>query len=192
MKLSNEAHTARPWRIHEIAGDFELEDVWALETPGGPDDFARLVAQFASGDFPDGAPLIVRALWSLRWKLGTLFRLDGRNSGLESRVMSLRDRLPDELRGTPTGTDEDWLPFTPVYQLENEFAAELANRTMHGIMHLTWVEYEPGRYRGQMAVLVKPNGAFGKAYMAIIKPFRYLFVYPPFMRMIERKWRSST
>lgn len=189
MKLANTAHTTHPWRIHDIAGDFDLEDVWALETPGGPDDFSRLVKQVASGDFPDGAPLIVRALWSLRWKLGTLFRLDKRDSGLDSRVESLRDRLPDDLRDTPTGPDEDWLPFTPVYRLDNEFAAEMANRTMHGILHLTWIEDGPGHYRGQMAVLVKPNGRFGAAYMAFIKPFRYLFVYPALMRQIERKWR---
>src|SRR3712207_9124473 len=43
---------------------------------------------------------------------------------------------------------------------------------------------------GQMAVLVKPNGLFGKAYMAAIKPFRYLIVYPALMRMIEREWRG--
>ncbi|MGI8546584.1 MAG: DUF2867 domain-containing protein, partial [Gemmatimonadaceae bacterium] len=30
MKLPNTAHTARPWRIHEITPDFRLYDVWAL------------------------------------------------------------------------------------------------------------------------------------------------------------------
>ena len=29
--------TSIPWRIHDLTGDFELEDVWALPTPGGPD-----------------------------------------------------------------------------------------------------------------------------------------------------------
>ncbi|MFC3451512.1 DUF2867 domain-containing protein [Amycolatopsis speibonae] len=192
MKLANTAHTGHSWRIHEIAGDFDLEDVWALETPGGPDDFAKLVKQFSSGDFPDGAPLIVRALWSLRWKLGALLRLDGRDSGLDTRVGSLRDRLPEDLRDTPTGPDEDWLPFTPLYRLDDEFAAEMANRTMHGVLHLAWIEDGPGRYRGQMAVLVKPNGRFGRAYMGFIKPFRYLFVYPALMRMIAREWKRGS
>ncbi|GAB3743741.1 hypothetical protein GCM10027598_77240 [Amycolatopsis oliviviridis] len=191
MKLANTAHTARSWRIHEIAGDFDLEDVWALDTPGGPDDFAKLVKQFSSGAFPDGAPVIVRALWALRWKLGALFRLDDRDSGLDSRVGSLRNRLPEDLRDTPTGPNEDWLPFTPLYRLDDEFAAEMANRTMHGVMHIAWIEDEPGRYRGQMAVLVKPNGVFGRAYMGFIKPFRYLFVYPALMRMIAREWKTS-
>jgi hypothetical protein len=43
MRLPNTAHTSRPWRIHEFTRDFRLEDVWALPTPGGPDDFPRLV-----------------------------------------------------------------------------------------------------------------------------------------------------
>ena len=38
MKLTNATHTDRPWRIQEITPDFRLYDVWALPTPGGPDD----------------------------------------------------------------------------------------------------------------------------------------------------------
>lgn len=43
-----------------------------------------------------------------------------------------------------------------------------------------------------MAVLVKPNGRRGAAYMMAIKPFRYLFVYPAMLRLIGRKWEEST
>jgi hypothetical protein len=43
MRLSNAAHKSSPWCIHGLAGGFSLEDVWALPTPGGPDDFSRLV-----------------------------------------------------------------------------------------------------------------------------------------------------
>jgi hypothetical protein len=39
-----------------------------------------------------------------------------------------------------------------------------------------------------MAVYVKPNGLFGTAYMAAIKPFRHLIVYPSMMRGVEREW----
>jgi hypothetical protein len=64
----------------------------------------------------------------------------------------------------------------------------MANRTVHAVMHIGWVPDESGGYRGQMAVLVKPNGLFGAAYMAAIKPFRYLIVYPALMRRFERGW----
>ena len=83
------------------------------------------------------------------------------------------------------------LPFNSVYLLDDEFAAEVANRTVHGVMHLGWVPDGSGGYRGQMAVLVKPNGPLGNAYMAAISPFRHLIVYPALMRQIERDWRKN-
>src|SRR5258708_3291586 len=49
MRLPKTANTSRPWRIHELPRDFRLEDVWALPTPGGPDDFPRLARLAASG-----------------------------------------------------------------------------------------------------------------------------------------------
>jgi hypothetical protein len=187
MRLPNTAHTSRPWRIHELAPDFDVEDVWALQTPGRPDELPRLVSQIASDNFPDGAPLVVRILWEARWKIGALLRWDGQGAGVGSRVTSLRDRLPSDLRDAPSGL-EIGSPFTSVYQLEDEWAAEMANRTVHAVMHIGWVPDESGGYRGQMAVLVKPNGLFGAAYMAAIKPFRYLIVYPALMRRFERGW----
>src|SRR3989440_6425308 len=189
MRLPDTAHTSRPWRIHEIAGDFRLEDVWALPTPGGPDDFPRLVQQFASADPSQSLPGAARRLWVLRWKIGELLGWDDPDAGLGSRVPTLRDRLPADLRKAP-GPDFDALPFTSLYLLEDEFAAEVANQTMHGVMHIGLVPDGTGGYRGQMAVLVKPNGLFGKAYMAAIRPFRHLIVYPPLLREVERKWRG--
>ena len=50
MRLPTTAHTSRPWRIHELAPDFAVEDVWALPTPGGPDDFLRLVELVSASD----------------------------------------------------------------------------------------------------------------------------------------------
>ena len=55
MRLPNSAHTSRPWRIHELTPDFKLEDVWALPTPGGPDNFPRLVQLITSGRPSDRA-----------------------------------------------------------------------------------------------------------------------------------------
>jgi hypothetical protein len=79
-------------------------------------------------------------------------------------------------------------PFVPLYRTDDEFAAELSNRTIHAVMHLAWAEQASGDYQGQMAVYVKPRGWLGSAQMAFIKPFRYLVVYPALMRYIERAW----
>jgi hypothetical protein len=189
MRLPNTAHTSRPWRIHELTHDFRLEDVWALPTPGGPDDFPRLVQQATSLDPSRSSSGAVRTLFAIRRKLGELFGWDDPDTGVGSRVPTLRDRLPADLSDAP-GPDFAALPFTPLYLLDDEFAAEVANRTMHGVMHLGWVPDGHGGYRGQMAVLVKPNGVLGTGYMAAIAPFRHLLVYPPMTAEIGRVWRA--
>jgi hypothetical protein len=189
MRLPDSEHTSRPWRIHALTRDFRLEDVWALPTPGGPDDFPRLVETIASGDSAETPSRSARALWTLRWKLGEIFGWDDADPKSLPKWQMLRDRLPEDLREAPSGPDFDVLPFTSVYLLDDEWAAEIANKTVHGIMHVSWVEDGNGGYRGQMAVYVKPNGLLGNAYMAAIKPFRHLVVYPPMLRQIERKWK---
>ena len=191
MKLPNTAHTSRPWRIHEITRDFDLYDVWALPTPGGPDDLPRLVRQVSTGDTSDNPSWAARMLFAIRWKLGKVLGWDDPDSGVGSRVPTLRDRLPADLRDGPSGPEFDRLPFNSLYLTDNEWAAEMANRTVQAVMHIGWVQDEAGGYRGQMAVLVKPNGLFGKLYMAAIAPFRHLVVYPPLMRGIEREWRAD-
>lgn len=77
------------------------------------------------------------------------------------------------------------LPFVPLYRCDREAAAEISNKTVHGVAHLSWVERDDGCWEGRMAVYVKPRGLFGKAYMALIKPFRYWVVYPALMREME-------
>jgi hypothetical protein len=188
QRLPSTAQTSRPWRIHELTRDFRLEDVWALPTPGDRGDFPRLVEGVAAFD-PSKSPVgAVRALFAIRWKVGELFGWDDPDAGLGTRVPTLRDRLPEDLRSAPSGPDFDALPFRSLYLLEDEFAAEIANRTVHGIMHLGWVPSPTGGYRGQMAVYVKRNGLFGAAYMSAIAPFRHLIVYPPMIREIGRQW----
>jgi hypothetical protein len=195
MRVPNAVHAARPLRIHEIAPDFVVEDVWALPTVGGAGDFPTLLDVFANLDFPSSTSLPTRALWAIRDLLGRWFDL-GRIAGTAASALglpipgtsetSLAARLPDDLRAT---TDTDLRsPFTGLYRTDDEYAAELSNRTVHAVLHLAWVDQGDGRYQGQLAVYVKPRGRFGQAYMAFIKPFRYLVVYPALMRHIERAW----
>lgn len=200
MRLPKTAHTSRPWRVHELTEDFALEDVWELPTPGGPDDLARLVKQLTSPS--ENGPLVLRAVFALRWKLGKLLGWDKPDSGVGERVRPLRERLPADLLAAPRGPDLRAVParaaadgpaiFSSVYQTHDEWVAELANRTVHALMHIGWVPDDSGSgYHAQMAVLVKPSGRFGKAYMTAIKPFRYALVYPLLLRSIGREWQKQ-
>ncbi|MFG2332543.1 DUF2867 domain-containing protein [Streptomyces sp. NPDC048604] len=191
MRIAPTAYRSRPWRAHEVAPDFRVEDVWALPTPGGPDDFPLLVDWFTRDDGPNPFSGIAGLLFALRMRLGRVLGLDRSGEGLGSRVPSLRTRLPRSLRESPHGPDMPSLPFTSVYLTETEWAAESANRTVHTVLHLGWVPDGSGGHRGEMTVLVKPNGLLGRVYMATVAPFRLLIVYPALMRMIRREWRAG-
>jgi hypothetical protein len=198
-RIPNAEHESRPWRIREIAPDFTVEDVWALPVHGGPEDFQRAIELMATSDPANADSRAARALWRLRDRLGKWFGL-GRisvpaDAGATGKMTipgthetSLIERLPDDLRGTADDLDFGALPFEPLYRTDDEFAAEISNRTVHGVLHLAWVDQGGGTYAGQMAVYVKPRGPLGKGYMELIKPFRYWIVYPALMRQIERTW----
>ena len=131
-----------------------------------------------------------------------MFRLDKADSGVGQRVRSLRERLPADLLEGPRGPDLRAVPgrtrvagspiCVSLYQTRDEWLSEYASQTVHSLMHIGWVPDDSvGGYHAQMAVLVKPNGWLGKAYMAAIKPFRYALVYPMLLRSIKRQWQED-
>jgi hypothetical protein len=199
MRLPNAEHESRPWRVHEITRDFTPEDVWALPVEGDPDDFDAFLEQMASFDPAHAHSGAARFLWDLRDRLGKLFGL-GRISSPADRASerripgtdeaSLSGRVPADLRGSAAGVRFANLPFRPLFRTSDEFAAEVSNATVHGVMHLAWVDLGDGRHGAQMAVYVKPNGSLGRAYMELIKPFRYWIVYPALMRDVEAAWKA--
>jgi hypothetical protein len=193
-RLPNAAHAARPWRIHEITPDFTLEDVWLLPGRARPEEFHRLVDLVTGMDPSHGGGRVADALWAVRWKLGALLGWDDDDAGLDARVPSLRDRLPADLAAGPRGPAPSAVPFRPLYLTDDEYAAEIANRTVHGVLHLGAVPdpVDPeGGIRAQLAVIVKPNGPLGRVYLAAIRPFRYLVVYPALMRRGQDLWEQT-
>ena len=195
MRLPNSEHESHAWRICEIAPDFRLEDVWALPAQGRAEDFATLLEVIGSLDPAEAESRATRALFAIRYRLGELFGWDDAPDPLpipNARETTLSRRLPADLRGTATGLDFRSTGFTPLYRTDVEWAAELSNQTVHGVLQLAWVEQSGGVYRGQMAVYVKPRGRFGAVYMAAIAPFRHRIVYPALMREIGRAWDART
>ncbi|HEY4897256.1 MAG TPA: DUF2867 domain-containing protein [Solirubrobacteraceae bacterium] len=206
MRIPNAAHESQPWRIREITPDFTLEDVWALPVEGCAEDFDTLLELMASLDPAGSESLPTRLLWALRGLLGRVFGLgrtsttngrDGREAPAKLPIpgtseTSLTARLPEDLSDTIVDRSLDPLPFTPLYRTDVELASEISNRTVHGVLHLAWVNRGEGRYEGQMAIYVRPRGRLGEAYMALIRPFRYAVVYPALMRQIERTWNARS
>jgi len=89
--------------------------------------------------------------------------------GLPSRALfALRWSLGRLLRLDRGGTG-----FVPVYQEPDEILSRITNRTVTGFLHISLVDRHP-----RLAVYVRPNGAFGRGYMALIEPFRQWVIYP--------------
>jgi hypothetical protein len=160
-----------------------------LPTPGGAEDFPRLIRTVTSFDEAKPRLSVVGLLFAIRQMLGELFGWD--EAADDPTRPSLRLRLAEDLRRSPS-TVTPAMGFSPLYQLDDEWAAELINGTVHGVIHLGWVRNDSGGYRAQMAILVKPNGSMGRAYMAAIMPFRYLIVYPRMLKSIGRNWLSQS
>jgi hypothetical protein len=146
-RIPSSEHERRPWRIREVVPDFRLEDVWALPVEGGAEDFAKLLAMAGSLDPAHADSGAARFLWELRDRLGAWFGLGrivvpaGGGSGAPGDGLpipgtgetSLAERLPEDLRGTAADVDFGSLPFTPLYRTGVEAAAEISNRTVHGV-----------------------------------------------------------
>lgn len=189
LRLPDSEHYSQPWRIHEITGDFRLEDVWELPGTIAAGDFSRAVARIAALDLADSRSAAVRLLVSARLKLGALLSVDRPDAGVGTRVASLRDRLPADLRDGPAGPRPANLPGHSVYLTDDEYAIEIANATVHGVLHLGRVP-DGAAFRIRLAVLVKPNGPLGNAYLAAIRPFRHLVVYPALLPELAESLNS--
>jgi hypothetical protein len=208
------AHRARPWRVHAIASDFELLDLWELPVEADPargETFGSFLKVFLSTgaaswpvyslrprSFGDVMHLMrlggAAALVAFRELLGRLFALDDDDGTRpipgrwETRV---RSRLTDEDRAHDTGIlPPKWAgAFEKVYGFENEALLEIANRTIHALLHLSWVEAPGSRRRVVLAVYAKSRGAGSRFYLALIKPFRHMVVYPAWIGHVLRTWQ---
>ena len=97
--------------------------------------------------------------------------------GLPSRALfALRRAL-----GRLLGLDRGGTGFVPVYQEPDEVLSRITNRTVTAFLHISLVDRHP-----RLAVYVRPNGAFGRGYMALIEPFRQWVVYPALLAASAR------
>lgn len=200
MRVPTDDHLSRPWVITRIAPDFDLLDVWALPVRGGPDDFVRFLDVMSSLD-PTASPSPVsRFLFWVRLRAGAWLGWDDAQDRPVpgSSEPTLRVRLPSDLRASA----DDFAignvgrrvagGFRPLYRTATEAAAEVSNATVHGVLHLSWVEQGGGPYQAHMAVYVKPRGKLGTMYLRLIGPFRHLVVYPALMQQIEAAWLATS
>lgn len=214
MSADVAAHRARPWRVHTLAPDFTLLDLWELPLDADPargesfDDFLRIFLTTGAASWPvyplrprslgDVAHLArlagAAALFALRGVLGRILALDDDDG---TRAIPGRDetRIRARLDDADRARDRGVLPpryagaFETVYGFADEALFEIANRTVHALLHLSWVPSPDGHRRVVLAVYVRARGAGGRAYLALIRPFRHAVVYPAWITHVVRTWQ---
>lgn len=196
-RLEPNEHSSLPWRIHDIAPDFDLIDAWALPAAGTIHEFADLCEIVITLDpAADPRSTACRTLFAVRARLG--YRLGWDKPEVSNTLpipgcteSSLRDRIPAALADTG-GDSSDRSNFRSVFIVADEAAFELSNSLLHAICHLGWVPQPDGTYHGQMGVYVKHRSLTGARYMTLIAPFRHRIVYPALLRRLDAAWRSRT
>lgn len=193
MQINTSEHYKQPWIVHDLLKDFEVEDVWQFPVeleqnhtiPLFQNQLFAAMEQLAQKGIPG-------MLFKLRFALGEFFGWDKADDTPinELKKGSIRERYAIKYKVQKS----DLIPinhaeFKPVYSNDDESLAEISNATVHAGLHLSKVR-DGEIFRVQMSVYVKPKGALGKFYMALIKPFRLAFVYPAMMRLVGKHWET--
>ena len=193
MRRPNADHLSQAWRVHSLAEDFDLLDVWRFPIRARHEIPFEMFLDFLEhnqAELREG-PGLAAWLFRLRAWLGSIFGWDEETTQPPATSPdSVSHRLArDDLAASGMRPERERaaLPFTTVYRTEHERLDEIQNATVHALMHLGRVDVDGG-WSPQMAVYVKRKGALGRFYMALIGPFRHAIVYPAMMRAAERGW----
>jgi hypothetical protein len=206
--VNNKSHYSQPWKVHEIAQDFKLLDVW--EFPILADNskdqnflfFLKMMQQPPPNKvsrFVSIKLLTARLLISLRMHLGEILGLDKNINTLPipgCQETSIKERLSIEDRKRSLAVselgklDNDIDTWRIVYLYEDEMLTELSIDPVHVLMHLGWVHKSGNFFTAQLAVYAKSRGMLGNLYMKLIMPFRQVIIYPSLMENAKNIWEE--
>jgi hypothetical protein len=195
MKSIEAEHRARPWRVHRIATDFELTDVWRFDLgrkdERGLDQLLEVVWNVAKG-------IEQSALGRMRVWLGQKLGWDivpeplpipgCRESSVAARLTDAEIAENRVRQGEPSPLPSAGA--TPIYRFADEALYEVSNKTIHALLHVGWAPEVNGA-SGVLAIYVKHRGVASRAYMAAIWPARHAIIYPALIARVERGWRRD-
>lgn len=206
QEINSRSHYSQPWKVHEIAQDFMLLDVWEYpilaDISKGQDFlFFLKMIQKPPPEKVNGHVsiryLAAGLLISLRKCLGKILGLDKNINTLPipgCRETSTKERLSAEDRTRSLAlpewgvSDSDQGTWRAVYLYEDEMLSELSIGIVHVLMHLGWVHKSGNLFTARLAVYAKPRGMIGHLYMKLITPFRRAVIYPALMEKTKYAW----
>ena len=190
VKISASRHAERPWRVHTLAPDFTVLDVWQFELgPGTPVLDDVLLCFWSEFRKLSEDSLLART----RLRVGRWLKWDDHDfslpiPGCEERSVGERlspaDRASSRIATNAASPIESPVVRT-VYVLGDEALYEASNDTIHLMLHISVVDAG-----ATLAVYIKSRGVFSRAYLAAIGPARHLVIYPAMTRRLETAWRS--
>lgn len=187
MRVAPEEYARLDLRAHSLLADVPLHDVWAADLPGGgPGRTVLDLRALFSGESLRESNAAVRFLFGLRTALGKVFGWDREVPGASRE--SFVHRLTAEDRATtlvPPGTPQGI--FATLFVSPRESIGEIRNPTVHAFSVFVLVGVEGG-YRLYWAIYVRPVGRLTSWYMALIDPFRRVFIYPAILRRVREVW----
>jgi hypothetical protein len=191
MNERETAHRARAWRVHDLAKDFSLEDLWGFDLGGrAPSDIRDFLASFWTVLRASSEGRLARA----RVRIGAALGWDDHDltlpiPGCAETSVSARLSSDDRARSlTPEDAPSptEMPKVKTVYVFAEEALYELSNDTIHALLHVAIAGPN-----ATLAVYVKHRGLMSRLYMAAIWPARHLLIYPAFTRSLETAWRSA-
>lgn len=198
MKVDPARHKSQPWRIHTLAPDFELLDVWEIPIQADPrrgETFDEFFEMAWDNGIETKSP-ITDALVRIRRAMGRVFGWDRTAPTIPgSGEHSLTERLSDDDRrmnraSTDQTLEAAFVRVRLVYRFRDEALLELHNMTIAALLHLGWVDLPGGYKTTELAVYVKSRGLASRLYLGLIEPFRGWFVYPAWTKHVARLWRD--
>jgi hypothetical protein len=191
MRSTSSAHRAHPWRVHTLAPDFELIDVWRFDVQVEP---GRSFEAFLDVFWEVMGTLKRHPLSRLRLAVGRVLGWDEKPNtrkipGCRERTVAERLDATDRARNRPPASGPSARPGLSVrlvYRFADEVLYEISNETVHGLLHL-------GCAKGgapELAVYIKSRGLFTRLYMAAIRPARHAVIYPAMTSRVERRWQA--
>jgi hypothetical protein len=179
----------KPLRAHSILAGVPLRTLSRVDLPGGRQGMtiAEISAIVGFGDqWEVKVGTVTKALFWLRSMIGRILHWDDATELAESVSylprLGEKDRVRSQIMpGKAQGISR------VLYCFENEYLAEIVNRTVHCFWLMASERTATG-YALYLAVYVKKLNWFTPIYMALISPMLKWIIYPSMEKGIIRRW----
>jgi len=179
-------------RVHSFLAGIPLRTLKRVDLPGGRPamtiaEISRIIGFGDQVEVETGP--VTNALFWVRTLIGRLLHWDDAKELTES--VSYLPRLSEDDRACSViapGTEQGISRV--LYCFENEYLAEIVNRTVHCFWLLASERTATG-YALYMAVYVRRLNWFTPIYMALVSPMLKLIIYPSMEKGVRRGWAKE-